>query len=66
MSEIDFKPNSHKFKEDLNSASDDRKKLEKVVKGNVKTRKRAAFVNLLMILSQKMLKTSNLTLFSMY
>lgn len=42
MSEIDFKPNSHKFKEDLNSASDDRKKLEKVVKGNVKTRKKSS------------------------
>ena len=42
MSEIGYKPNSHKFKEEQKESSDDRKKLEKVVKGNVKTRKKSS------------------------
>ena len=42
MSEIGYKPNSHKFKEEQKESSDDRKKLEKVVKGTVKTRKKSS------------------------
>lgn len=39
MSDLGYKPNSHKFKGEQNKTSD-RKKLEKVVKGTVKTKKK--------------------------
>lgn len=37
----DYKPNSHKSKEEQNAALAERKKLEKIVSGNVKTKKKS-------------------------
>lgn len=37
----DYKPNSHKSKEERNAAVAERKKLDKVVSGNVKTKKKS-------------------------
>ena len=37
----DYKPNSHRFKEDQKSQPEERKKLEKVVTGTVKTKKKS-------------------------
>jgi hypothetical protein len=39
MSEFDFKPNSHKFREEQKENVEPEKKVEKVVKGTVKTKK---------------------------
>lgn len=36
-----YKPNSHKFKEDAKSSLNEEKKIQKVVAGNVKTRKKS-------------------------
>ena len=36
----DYKPNSHKYKEKQKSSSDDKKRVEKVIKGTAKTRKK--------------------------
>lgn len=41
MSELDYKPNSNRYKKEQKSAPDDRKKVEKVVKGTVKTKKKS-------------------------
>ena len=41
MSELDFKPNSHKSKELLRDNSEEKKRVEKVVQGNVKIRKKS-------------------------
>lgn len=38
---MDYKPNSHRFKEDEKSGSNERKKMNKVVNGTVKTRKKS-------------------------
>jgi hypothetical protein len=38
-----YKPNSHKYKEEQKATSDERKKLEKVVSGKVQTRKKNGF-----------------------
>lgn len=40
MGELDYKPNSHKYKEGQKGSSGDKKKVEKVVKGTVKTKKK--------------------------
>ena len=37
----DYKPNSHRFKEEQKKAAAEEKKIEKVVKGKVKTKKRS-------------------------
>ena len=37
----DYKPNSHKYREGQNGSSDDKKKVEKIVKGTVKTKKKS-------------------------
>lgn len=39
MSEFDFKPNSHKFREEQREKAANEKRVEKVVQGNVKTKK---------------------------
>lgn len=41
MSELDYKPNSNRYKKEQNNATEERKKVEKVVKGTVKTRKKS-------------------------
>lgn len=38
-----YKPNSHKYKEEQNAATEERKKVEKVVSGTVTTRKKSGF-----------------------
>lgn len=37
----DYKPNSHRFKEEQKEAQVEEKRIEKVVKGNVKTKKKS-------------------------
>ena len=39
--DMDYKPNSHKYKEEQKNLSTDRKKVEKVVTGKVKTKKKS-------------------------
>ena len=41
MSEHEYKPNSHKYREEHNDAPVERKKVEKVVKGAVRTKKKS-------------------------
>lgn len=41
MNEADYKPNSHKYKEENKNASVDKKRVSKVVKGNVRTKKKS-------------------------
>lgn len=41
MAELDYKPNSNRYKKEQKSAPADRKKVEKVVNGIVKTRKKS-------------------------
>ena len=41
MSDLDYKPNSNRYKKEQNNAPAERKKVEKVVKGTVKTRKKS-------------------------
>ena len=41
MSELDYKPNSNRYKKEQSNAPVERKKVEKVVKGTVKTRKKS-------------------------
>ena len=48
MNETDYKPNSHKFKEDQQNGPVEKKRVEKIVKGRVKTKKKSEvskFVN---------------------
>lgn len=40
MNELDYKPNSHKYKEETKNPSNDTKKVEKVIKGVAKTKKK--------------------------
>lgn len=41
MSDLDYKPNSNRYKKEQSNAPAERKKVEKVVKGTVKTRKKS-------------------------
>ena len=41
MAELDYKPNSNRYKKEQKDAPAERKKVEKVVKGNVKTKKKS-------------------------
>lgn len=45
MNEMDYKPNSHKYKEEQAAlaASDEKKKVEKVISGTVRTKKKSGF-----------------------
>ena len=41
MSEHEYKPNSHRYREENSDSSTERKKVEKVIKGTVKTKKKS-------------------------
>lgn len=41
MGELEYKPNSHKYREEQSKALPEKKRVEKVVKGTVKTRKKS-------------------------
>jgi hypothetical protein len=45
MNEMDYKPNSHKYKEEQAAlaAADEKKKVEKVISGTVRTKKKSGF-----------------------
>jgi hypothetical protein len=46
MDQMDYKPNSHRFKEEQAETSEEKKKIEKVVTGTVKTKKKSDFSKL--------------------